>query len=368
MSSTPINMDRLAMGPGPSIKDFVKSIRQRNPRSACISREIAFLRYQRESGFTPDFHQFLGRYIHTDDLPLALMTYNLHSIPFNPMPEEATRKWVDAQWPRTFGDWKNFQEFIELADTIDQLATIFATVPNPEHHWDTMYSRALYLSSGETVELPIDEDTPDIPLTDRPFMDMIRLGMQISNDRNLSGEIPKDNEGNPIDPEFFADLQRSFWTEELSYRAMNLEDWYGMGKLPANREVQNMASEFLNQIPEAGISDAQAMKGLFRVLREDAFFSLGYLFQLSSINSQITLFWLNIDFDSQKAWYDGWFEKYPVSGPINHASLDIEYLSRGTIDPHWRVGAEYSAEELRAWELYCRAQQENHDTQEAEEI
>ncbi|KAJ4263044.1 hypothetical protein NW762_006657 [Fusarium torreyae] len=53
-------------------------------------------------------------------------------------------------------------------------------------------------------------------------------------------------------------------------------------------------------------------------------YEMQFLFQLSVVNTQSQGFWKNFP-GSDYAWYDGWFEKYPVSGSIGHVSLDIDY-------------------------------------------
>jgi hypothetical protein len=366
-------MDCLDLALGPPIEDVVKSIRQRSPRSAYINREIASLRAQEESSFLVDYHQFVSRFMDLRCFGLAIIAFNIHRVPFNHMPvDDEPGKWFGTFWPNTLYDWKKLQEFLELADNINQLATIFASVPYAEYHWQVMYSRALYLSHGTEYLSHTSSDMPDVPLTNRSFMDMIRIDMQISNGRSLPGETPTDNEGNPINQDFFYCVQQSLWIEELTARATNLDEWYHCNQLPDNEEIRTTVRALLDEKPmidivpflrlvkwqrfsitahKAGISDPRTMDHLFQILQEDTFFCLGvqgtaaclprrgdsyelqYLLQLSSVNSQISLFLDEFDFDSQQAWYDGWFEKYPVSGPINHVSLDIEYLREGEEDP-----------------------------------
>jgi hypothetical protein len=56
----------------------------------------------------------------------------------------------------------------------------------------------------------------------------------------------------------------------------------------------------------------------------DEKYSMQLLFQIAAVNTQSRLFWRRYDFQSP-FWHDGWFEKYPVSGLIEHFSLGIDY-------------------------------------------
>ncbi|KAF4451145.1 hypothetical protein F53441_5844 [Fusarium austroafricanum] len=54
-------------------------------------------------------------------------------------------------------------------------------------------------------------------------------------------------------------------------------------------------------------------------------YSMQTLFQLAAVRTQLRLFW---DCTFEDSWYDAWFEKYPVSGSIEHTSLNIDYTRR----------------------------------------
>ncbi|KAL4726929.1 hypothetical protein ACLX1H_005828 [Fusarium chlamydosporum] len=363
-------MDRLSHRFGPSIEDVVRSIRQQSSRSAHINREVLALRSQPEGVDGLDISPCLYRYVAPVNLDFAVLTFNIHRLPFNPTPPgQDPAKWANAYLPRTMSCSKAFQEFLELADNINQLATIFASVPNAEQHWDMMYGRALHMSHEIVLSSPVSEMTPDVALTNCSFMDVVRFGMQTVVNQNLPGAMPTDIAGNPIDPEFFARVQSEFWLYEMATRSVNLEQMYNEDRLPENEEVRDLVDGFvtephrINILPfqrlvkwqrlaitahKAGISDAHTMDGLFFVLQEDTIFTLGvqglaaylpkrgdtyelqYLFQLSSVNSQIEDFLHDFDFERQKGWYDGWFDKH-------FHSLNIEYLSEWEEDdPGWQ--------------------------------
>ncbi|RGP65803.1 hypothetical protein FSPOR_7064 [Fusarium sporotrichioides] len=359
-------MDRLFIHPPPSIKDIFKSIRERSSRSAYVTREFDSLLAQAESGPTTDTKQFLHRYIDPRNVGLAITAFSIHRFPFNPIPPGGgLDRWVLEYWPVVLSNPKILHEFIQLADNINQLSAIYASVPGPQHHWELVYRHALHESHGNTFLGIAASDTPDLPLNDLKVMDMIRLRIQAFGNQDLPGESPTDIAGNPIDTELFARVQQSFWLEELQIRATNLKDLYDSNRLASSRDIQNTIDQVLELAPQvdilpfqrlikwqrliitahkAGISDTQTINSFFRILETGRFHFLGvqglaaclpsygasyellYIFKLGSVNCQINTFFMNLDSESQEAWHDGWFEKYPVSGSIDHLWLRIEYL------------------------------------------
>jgi hypothetical protein len=76
--------------------------------------------------------------------------------------------------------------------------------------------------------------------------------------------------------------------------------------------------------------------GLFNVLGtqgyvaclpvEDDEYNMQFLACLAETATQLYKFWCHFDGHRNLVWYDGWHEKYPVSGSIDHVSPDIDYF------------------------------------------
>ncbi|KAM0237085.1 hypothetical protein ACHAPO_004423 [Fusarium lateritium] len=358
-------MDRFIIHPPPSIKDITKSIVQRRTRTEYIDKDLESLAAKVKSDPTIDPSQFLTKYIDPSNIGIAVVAFSVHRFPFSPIPPgEGLDRWVLQYRRKIIGHAETMREFIHLADNINQLSAIYAAMPDPQKHWELMYRLALYNTYGDTGLYTAASDLKDLPLDDPKFMDTIRLGLHSSHAQNLAVLSPKDISGNPIDPDLFTRVQQSFWQEEFAVRAGNLIDLYDCGKLSDNTEILNTVNQVLQFPPlvdilpfqrlvkwqrlattvhKAGISDIRTKDSLFRIFQVDRFHLLGvqglaaclpshsdsyellFIFELCALNSQIDTFFRNHDFKSQGAWFDGWFERYPVSDSINHVWLDTKY-------------------------------------------
>ncbi|KAF5663770.1 hypothetical protein FDENT_13077 [Fusarium denticulatum] len=166
----------------------------------------------------------LANYIHPCNLDLALTTINLLRFPFNTTTPPGndhnnlryrrtltlTESWNIAGYlTEVLSNGKRLHEFLELADQVNQLASIFASVNHAEYYWFKMY----YLYTTASTE--------DVVLF---LVNMIRRRMLQAINRNPPGKQPTDLDGNPIEPNFFARAQQAFWLHELKLRAWILEE------------------------------------------------------------------------------------------------------------------------------------------------
>lgn len=366
-------MDRPAQTTSPSIPHILKSIRQRDSRSAHIHRQVAALGAPGESGYESNVYRIVDQYCHPKNRGLAILCLNLHRIPFNPVPPGLNLgqgKLVQAYWPSTLGIRENLQGLIELMDNVNQLATAFAGVPDPEQHWRVMYRRALH----RLLFLNDAEDFEGERMQTRGLMDTISLGFQVSANRNPPGSPPVDIIGNPINSDFFALVQQEFLMWEFKTRARSIKYLYKSGYLPKNKEVQDLVRVGLGMPPKINIQpfkrlvkrqrltitaqkatidqDKEKVDWSF-IVNDDDFFALGvqglaaslpkrgdnyekqFLFHLNFVNYQLYTDMLNYRPGSRESWCDGWFGKYSDVGPAAHVPLDDDYLCADGQCPSW---------------------------------
>ncbi|KAF5539859.1 hypothetical protein FMEXI_8717 [Fusarium mexicanum] len=248
-------------------------------------------------------------------------------------------------------NWKRLHEFLELADHVNQLASVFASVNQAELYWDGMYRLYSAYYSDDVVCF---------------LANMLRRRMFQAIVQNPPGKKPTDLDGNPIDPAFFARVQRAFWLHQFALRRDILYvDWSANRiPIPGGKNTARILPCFLQRPDEVhiwrflrmvelqrlkgtmmdhGIEDHHRMgllySGLFRWatigrlgIQGAAFClpssgercSMQLLFQLAAVNDQLMFFWGRYDF-STPSWFDGWFEKYPVSGSIEGFSIGADY-------------------------------------------
>ncbi|KAL9572514.1 hypothetical protein ACKAV7_003347 [Fusarium commune] len=285
-------------------------------------------------------------------MDLALTTVNLLRFPFNTTsppgkdynnsryrrPLTLTDKWnIMGYLSEVLNNWKRLHEFLELADQVNQLAFVFASVDQAELYWDRMFAS-----------------------------NMLRRRMLQAAIQNPPDKKPRNLDGNPIDPDFFARVQRAFWLHEFTLRRRILEvGWsteqiqipgdanpadnlQGFLQRPGDVDIRRFlglvqSQWFVGTMVDHGIEDRRRLGFMYnRLLKWSTLVSLGIqgitfclpssdekysmqlLFQIAAVNYQSRLFWRIYDFQSP-FWHDSWFEKYPVSGPIEHFSLGIDY-------------------------------------------
>ncbi|KAG9497634.1 hypothetical protein J7337_010495 [Fusarium musae] len=293
-------------------------------------------------------------------MDMALTTINLLRFPFNTTTPPGndhnnlryrrtltlTESWNIAGYlTEVLSNGKRLHEFLELADQVNQLAFIFASVNEAEYYWFRMY----YLYTMANTE--------DVLLF---IVNMIRRRMLRAINRN-----PPDLDGNPIEPNLLARVQQVFWLHELKLRARILEEGWRTNQIqiPGDKnpvdivetlrrphdidvrrflelvELQRFEGTFFDhgiegrkklkvlneRLLECSTPENLGIQGSVLYLpRSDDKDSMQLLFQLVAMDEQSGLFWEKYDFQSP-FWYDGWFEKYPVSWSIEHFSLGINY-------------------------------------------
>ncbi|KAF5025120.1 hypothetical protein F66182_2821 [Fusarium sp. NRRL 66182] len=354
---------------GPVGARLVENIRQRSDRSKHIDTLINRMKTeQMESGTMNLLQQVIKEYVCVDNMDIALTTFNLHRLPFN----ETTPTGNNYQgWNvrdgiiyssafnilkyviETLGDWKRLREFLELADNINQLATTFASVNDPERYWDRLLQ------------------TSREPGCSIHYITWAARLMQDAVSRNPPGKEPTNLDGAPIDEAFFSQVQREFWHFELHVRSHNLHRLYYSSHIPmdvgavwllhdwntAPRSSRLDLSSFWTLILLQRLTSTLCKHGLDRedemaymanYLGLDTWRSLGvqglasclpargdnydmsFLYSLNAVCVQNQRLWTH--FSSPDNWYDGWFEKYPVSGAIDHVDLDIVYAGASDQD------------------------------------
>jgi hypothetical protein len=191
-------------------RDFIKSCREESPRSKYINDLVERIKSEVGSGTTVLLQETFKTYIHPDNLDLALTTVNLFRFPFNTTSPPGN-EYNNLRYRRTLtltsswnmmgylievlSNWKRLHEFLELADQVNQLAFVFASVNQAELYWDRMFP----LFNAESSESAV------------PFItNMLRRRMFQAINMNPPGKEPTNLDGNPIDPDFFARVQRAF--------------------------------------------------------------------------------------------------------------------------------------------------------------
>ncbi|KAF9772593.1 hypothetical protein IL306_009683 [Fusarium sp. DS 682] len=356
-------------------RGFIKTCREESPRSRYINDLVERIKFEMsETGTTVLLHETLKTYVHPSNMDLTLTTINIFRFPFNQTSPPGndygnlrylrtlrlTDSWnIMAYLLETLVNWKRLHEFLELADHVNQLATVFASVDQPELYWDRMHR--LY-------------NTPASESVTRFMTDMLRRRMFQAVIMNPPGKQPTTIDGNPINPEFCTRVQRAFWLHEFAVRKRSLELRWSNGQIqiPGNTNPATILEGFAAQsgdinvssfaglvrsqryigtMIDHGIEDGERLGVMHdRILRchtlvllgaqgltvclpkDDHRYSMQRLFQIAATKTQMTLFWMNFDFQSP-FWNDGWFEKYPVSGPIENVSLGIDYSRREEEDP-----------------------------------
>ncbi|EKJ74666.1 hypothetical protein NXS19_002568 [Fusarium pseudograminearum] len=366
-SSSPNNMAHSTLPFPPSIEETAQSIRQQSARYSHVNQELQSLVDQVENDPTTGMFEFITQYVGLRNLPLAVAAFSIHRFPYDPLPLGSDLdSWVPKYLPTIAGSPKLLSEFLQLADNINQLSAIYASMPQDQQFWEAMYRRSLYQSYGDDFSRTAAWKMPDLPLYDLATLNKDQIGMVFGN-QDQPGDSPVDSEGNPINPELLVRVQQSFWFEEIEVRAKALFEMFDYGSLPIDEETLGPIYDLLENNPSVdvvpfqrlvkwqrlvrtvhkhGVSDTRASEKLFKILRTDRFYALGaqgliaclpsynesydvpYIFKLASVNSQIHLFLLcGVKAEARGAWFDGWFEKYPVSDPDEHVSLDTEYPS-----------------------------------------
>uniref|UniRef100_A0A4E9EK39 Uncharacterized protein n=1 Tax=Gibberella zeae TaxID=5518 RepID=A0A4E9EK39_GIBZA len=365
--SSPNNMAHSTFYSPPSIKETAQSIRQQSARYSHVNKDMQSLVDQVENDPETDMFGFITQYFGPRNLPLAVAAFSIFRFPYDPLPLGSDLdSWVLKYLPTITGNPSLLNEFLQLADNINQLSAIYASMPGAQRFWEALYRRSLYQSYGDDFSHTAAWATPDLPLYYLATLNKDQIGMVFGN-QDQPGESPVDSEGDPIDPELLVRVQQSFWFEELEVRARTLFEMFDYGNLPIDEEALGPIDDLLENEPSVdvvpfqrlvkwqrlvrtvhknGVRDTRTSKKLFKILHTERFYALGaqglvaclpsyndsydvsYIFELASANSRIHLFLFgNIKAGALGEWFDGWFEKYPVSDPIEYVSLDTEYSS-----------------------------------------
>ncbi|KAF4963045.1 hypothetical protein FSARC_8897 [Fusarium sarcochroum] len=363
-----------------TITDAVEDIRKKSDRSRYIAKLINNMKVEQvEHGTMNLLGEVLKDFVCESNMDLAMTTFNLHRFPFNTITPTGnnrhnwstrngirhTNAWnVIKYYTETIGDWKRLREFLELCDNMNQLSSTFAAVPNPEHYWNTMYRlwntpADQHPHTGETRGIPPDPNwSPN-----RCCLGVVRSKMHKAVLKNPPGKQPTKLDGDLIDMEYFASVQREFWWGEFMVRRYHLETLYHYNVIPRNvtamwqlyhwgvtptildmKSFKSLVSlqRLMFTSYGYGINDNRMINSTARIIgwkymnllgmqvlalclpRRRDNYEMRLLFQLGVVKTQWQAFWENFP-ASDYAWYDGWFEKYPVSGPIDHVFLDIDY-------------------------------------------
>ncbi|KAJ4263043.1 hypothetical protein NW762_006656 [Fusarium torreyae] len=198
-----------------TITDVVKHIRKKSDRSRYIAKLINRMKAEKiEHGTMNLLEEALKNFICEGNMDLAMTTFNLHRFPFNSITPTGNNydNWntwngilhtnalnLAKYYIETIGDWKRLHEFLELCDNINQLASTFAAVPDPEHYWTAM----VRLWKTPASKHPF-------PHAHRRFCGFLRLRMHQAVLKNAPGGQPTKLDGDPIDMEYFARVQRQF--------------------------------------------------------------------------------------------------------------------------------------------------------------
>ncbi|KAF4991426.1 hypothetical protein FGRMN_7829 [Fusarium graminum] len=323
-------MDGFSVPAVTTITDVVKLIRGRSARSKYIHDLVMNIKAEQEES-VQDFQQFTQ-----------------------------SNNWnVIRYYVETLLDWKRLREFLELADNIYHLSTVFAAMPQPWEFWPRLLSN---IEAATVHSVAFQNEAAN--KASRCLLREARFRMRLAVSRNPPGSKPTDLDGDRINKDYFATVQEEIWRQELQYRSaqMLLQHW-GQ-RVPRNEAARILLTQWtirskcvdveafcrlvriqrlILTADAIGIKSHKHVAKLGRLLRWRGLRILGvqglaaclpaaednykmqFLFQLSTACNQVKKFWSDFDGQENVTWYDGWAEKYPVSGSIEHVTLDIDY-------------------------------------------
>ncbi|SPJ90963.1 uncharacterized protein FTOL_13365 [Fusarium torulosum] len=371
-------MNSSTLSPTP-IANTVKTIRKRSIRSRYINLLIITMKAElAEEGTITLLSQTLEEFVGLEHMDLAMTVFNLHRFCFHER-QLTGNSWLSATnyqrfrqsnawniaryYIETLLDWKRLQEFLELADGIRQLSTAFASIPNPEKNWKKFFKHWHRAASEEALSGNSSSAGSNRHLR------LVRFQLWRAACRNAPGSKPIDINGKEIDKDFFNRTLREFWHRELWWRGVNLELQYCRGRIPQDSGAHMLLARWADKLGDVevkhfsrlirtqrlllsaqtvGIEDHHSIGKLWKLLNWDLFNVLGtsghvaclpvqddkykmqFVLQLSATAMQLYHFWCDFEGHHNVVWYDGWHEKYPVSGSIDHVTLDIDYSSDET--------------------------------------
>ncbi|KIL90438.1 hypothetical protein FAVG1_06170 [Fusarium avenaceum] len=355
-----------------TIAGTVKNLRERSHRSRYINLLILAMKSElAEEGTITLLSQTLEYFVGLENMDLAMTVFNLHRFCFNErqLPGNShsstsyrmfrlSNAWNMARYyVETIFDWKRLHEFLELADGIRQLATAFASMPDAELSW-----KRLFYSWHVTTFEEAKHETSNTG--SNSYLRLVRFRLWQARCRNTPGSAPTDINGNAIDADFFNRTLREFWLRELWWRGVDLEFQYSRGRIPQEDDACGILMWWACELSSVkvtrfcqlvrlqrlmlsaetvGLEDHHVIRRLrnslnweeFNVLGtqghvaclpvEDDEYKMEFLLQLAGTAIQLFNFWYHFEGHGNLAWYDGWHERYPVSGSIDHVSLDIDY-------------------------------------------
>ncbi|KAM0354259.1 hypothetical protein ACHAPU_001303 [Fusarium lateritium] len=368
-------MDGVSLPAMTTVTDTVRLIRGRSARSKYINDLIMDMKAEREeSGTMTLLFEALEYFVGIWNMDIAMTVFNLHRFGFNEqqLPGNSyaslwdgrkltqTNAWnVMGYYTETLLDWKRLREFLELADNIHQLSTVFSAMPAPEEFWPELLSN-INAAAVHAIRYQ-DEAANGASLH---YLHLTRDRMWHAICMNPPGSQPADLDAEEIDEVYLACVQREFWYRELGDRSAKLLLQHHEHRLPENKIALNFLQPWtmieqcvdttafcrlvskqrlILAADKIGIRSQTDIEKLWTLLgwgklgvlgvqglaaclpSKEEGYGMQFLFQLSTTCTQISSFWGNFEAQKNVTWYDGWAEKYPVSGPIDHVTLDIDY-------------------------------------------
>ncbi|KAF5663195.1 hypothetical protein FHETE_7575 [Fusarium heterosporum] len=368
-------MDGFSIPAMTTITDVVKLIRGRSARSKYIHDLVMNIKAEQEEiGTLTLLSQTLEEFVGIKNMDIAMTVFNLYRFGANEQQlagNSITSLWSFRQfihsnawnvmryYTETLLDWKRLQEFLELADNICHLSTVFAAMPQPYEFWPKL------LSNIETATIhSVTYQDEAANRASRYYLRKVRFRLWLAVCRNPPGSKPTDLDGDEINKDYFAKVQGELWRQELQNRStqMLLQHW--KQRVPRNEAAQILLMQWaiknvctdvaafcrlvriqrlILTADDIGIQSHKHMAKLGALLGWSELEILGnqgladclpsaednykmqFLFQLSTACTQVKRFWNNFEGKDNVTWYDGWIEKYPVSGSIEHVALDIDY-------------------------------------------
>ncbi|KAM0440393.1 hypothetical protein ACHAQK_005800 [Fusarium lateritium] len=365
-------MDSFTIPPTTTIAGTVKNIREGSSRSTYINLLISAMKEELAmEGTTTLLAQTLEDFVGLDNMDLAMTTFNLHRFCFHNR-QLTGNNWLCAtNWEmfklsnawniaryyiETLLDWKRLREFLELADGVRQLATAFASIPHPESYW------RLISESWQCDAMKESLSKKPANTGSNKYLREVRFRLWQAVGRNPPGSKPTDVYGEEIDKDFFNRTLREFWHRELSWRGLNIEILYFEQRIPQDDGAKRIlaqwnrmigavrVSHFCQMLPTqrlilsaeaAGVMDHDRIGEIWIDLKWDEFdvlgtqgyvaclpseddeYSMQFVLQLGATAMQLCDYWCAFEGHGNVDWYDGWYEKFPVSGAIGDVSLDF---------------------------------------------
>ncbi|KAM0228776.1 hypothetical protein ACHAP5_011852 [Fusarium lateritium] len=355
-----------------TIAGTVKNIREGSSRSTHINLLIIAMKEELAmKGTTTLLAQTLEDFVGLDNMDLAMTTFNLHRFCFHNR-QLTGNNWLCAtDWEmfklsnawniaryyiETLLDWKRLREFLELADGVRQLAAAFASIPKPESYWRLIYEiwQCDAMKEARTKK-PASTGS-------NKYLREVRFRLWQATGRNPPGSKPTDIYGKEIDKDFFNRTLREFWHQELWRRGLNIEVLYSEQRIPQDDDAERILARWkrmkgavrvkhfcqmlltqrlIISAEAAGVVDHRRIGKIwinlnwneFNVLgtqghvaclpSEDDEYNMQFVLQLGATVMQLNDYWCDFEGHGNVNWYDGWYEKFPVSGAIEDVSLDF---------------------------------------------